>query len=180
MSNNIVLTEKPSGQFSLVQLTFAENKYCERRALGRPRREAYRYAFPEDKDMIDDSVDTAARRLEKRPEIQARIVEWVLDQTEEEKSVFREDRQWAIDNTRKNLKIIAADPKMFAMFGIKLMEFLGKLEGWFTDRLEITATGTATTGEKFEDAQVESKIDRLLTMMSRYQNQQTEKKEIEQ
>lgn len=178
MNNNITLTEQPSGQFSLVQLTFGEDRYCERRALGRPRREAYRYAFPEDKDMIDDSVDSATRRLEKRPEIQARIVEWVLDKTEEEKAVFREDRKWAIDTTRKQLKLLATDPKMFAMFGLKLMEFLGKLEGWFTDRLEITATGSAsTTGEKFDETQVEAKIDRLLTMITRYQNQQTENKE---
>ena len=174
MADNLTLTEQPGGKFEYVQLTFAENVYCEKRALGKNKREAYLLAFPDRAKDPEKTISMSARRLELRPEIKARIVEWVLDKTEEEKAVFRADRQWAIDTTRRQLKALALDPKAFAMFGLKLMEFLGKLEGWFTDRLEITATDTGTTSGQLDNAEVESKIDRLLLMMTRHANQNKE------
>lgn len=142
MNDNITLTEQPNGQYKFVQLTFAEDRYCEQRALGKKRRESYRFAFPDESQAPEKTIDTAASRLEERPEIQARITEWILDKTEDEKIQFRADRQWAIKQCRDQLKVIALDPKLFATAGIKVLEFLGKLEGWFTERLEITANAS--------------------------------------
>lgn len=146
MSQNITLFPNDSGQYGVVQLTFAEDKYCEERALGKKKRTAYRLAFPADANTPDKTIDTAASRLEARAEIQARITEWILDKTEDEKIAFRADRQWAIEETRAQLKKLTIDPIAFAKHGIKLLEFLGKLEGWFVERLEVAAT--AGNGDK--------------------------------
>ena len=175
MTNDLTLTEQPDGKYQYVQLTFAEDVYCEKRALGKKKREAYRLAFPDRASDSDKTIDMSAMRLEARPEIKSRIAEWILDQTEDEKIRFRADRQWAIDECRRQLRILTHDPKLFATGGIKLLEFLGKLEGWFTDRLEITAS-TAPGAGQLDSSEVESKIDSLLLMMSRNAQQKEQDK----
>jgi hypothetical protein len=151
MSQDITLFPDQSGNFRAIQLTFAEDKYCEQRALGKKKRAAYRLAYPEDTLSPDKTIDSAASRLEARAEIQARITEWILDKTEDEKIAFRADRQWAINETRNQLKKLAIDPVAFAKYGVKLLEFLGKLEGWFTERIEVAATATDESKRLFSE-----------------------------
>lgn len=151
MSQDITLFPDQSGNFRAIQLTFAEDKYCEQRALGKKKRAAYRLAYPEDTLSPDKTIDSAASRLEARAEIQARITEWILDKTEDEKIAFRADRQWAINETRDQLKKLAIDPVAFAKYGVKLLEFLGKLEGWFTERLEVAAIEGGSKEQLYSD-----------------------------
>ena len=159
----ITLTEKPDGQFALLQLSLQEETYCQIRAQGETKRAAWKRAFGVE-EVNDATLDTRVSRLEKRPEIVARIAEIRREIIEANQAKWEKRREELMEMLYHGALRVAHDPKQGGLpAASKAVTTLAAMLGWNEpQRLEV-ASGPVGGGA-LDAKEVSRKVDKLLEL----------------
>ena len=168
---NLHPTETAKGEV-LFQGDWRIDRYCQLRANKVSRRASYReaYSIP-DGSMVNTTLDSKIQRLEKdHPEIPGLVAHYAQAAAEEWDAKWWKRRQEAAEHWWTIYLALSENPKT-VIAAAKAFEIVCMLLGWKSpEQLEVKAV---TASCQLDNAQVESKVDRLLAMMSRQANQQT-------
>ena len=150
----------------MTEITLQEESYCQLRATGETKRSAYRKAYGASGiDVKDATVDTAVNRLEKRPEILARIAEVKTDYNEENKVKWAKRKEEVCESMYEGIRDAARgvlskgkDGVMSIHDATKTIQVLAELKGWKEpEKIDIGPTAAAA-----DQAEVNRKLDALL------------------
>lgn len=153
---------------ALYQGDFMLDKFCQLRAQHYNKRDAYREAFGVPADTPNSTLDSRIKALhDKHPEIQRRIAECAGELREKWMRRLYEglDELWHV------FTVFIGDPKTagLAMTAYKTIAATIGVGTAFEPSAGTESVASNVIGESL----AQEKIDRLLTMMSRYNNQQT-------
>ena len=158
----ITLSPAADGHYELLQLTLQEDSYCQLRAQGETKRAAWKTAFGTE-TVNEATLDTRVSRLEKRPEILARIAEIRREILETNALKWAKRREELMEILYSGAKRVARDPEQGGISAaVKAISQLASMLGWNEpQRFEIDA---GPTGTGLDTKEVSRKLDKLLEL----------------
>lgn len=160
----VSLYPNAEGQFELLQLTLQEDSYCQLRAQGENKRNAWKIAFGIE-NVNEATLDTRVNRLEKRPEITGRINEIKREIAEENAAKWAKRREELLELLYTGAKRVAHDPDQGGLnASVKAIGMLSNILGWSEpQKLEVSGD----VGGKVPQGVVEGKIAKLLELTNK-------------
>ena len=120
------------------KLTIKQEKYVNERLKGKSQRSAYKAAYNAE-NMKDSTIDVTACNLEKKDKIAIRLQE--LRQRDNDQSIATKN------DIAKMLSDIAIDDTAALPNRLKALDQLAKINGAYTDNIDISLTGSVLTGK---------------------------------
>lgn len=136
--------KKPEAGKNKYGLTDSQERYCQLRAQGTPRKQAYKQAVAQDPNMSDASALTLSSRMERLEKIQARLA-MLREQAEAQAMMSTADIQ-------AKLTEIATDENQPVAAQLKAMDQLAKIQGAYSEKVEVSTS--VTMSEKEEAAKM--------------------------
>lgn len=142
--------DRPKSGENQYGLTDQHEAYCQLRAQGVARTDAYRQAVSTTPDLSDNSARVLSYRLERLDKIRARLA-MLQEQAEAQALMTTQDIQ-------AKLTEIATDEDQPVAAQLKAMDQLAKIQGAYETKIELTTTITLSDKEAAAKALIEDAL----------------------